>query len=228
MGGIDGFLVPDVPHEFVALEGETGVDAVAGAEDVSAVGHAVAEAVADVFDDFVLGAGLKEAAVEVADEANLVAVAAFDFGDVNAALGIEGVECVGVGVDELVKDGHDVAVGVFDDVEAEFAFCGDEGFEVGGNEFGEHVGIEEGAVVEAVVVAQGEPVEPAVLGEALCPGNHAVDAALGLNLGFVHVFVEPYGLLHHIGAVGDGEGGVAVEHEEEFAAGFFADEIDEA
>jgi hypothetical protein len=74
---------------FVLAEGRAGVDAVAGGENVAAAGHAVFEGVAVGLDDLLVGAGVEKGAVDVAAEGDLVAAAFFDFGDVDAALGIE-------------------------------------------------------------------------------------------------------------------------------------------
>src|ERR1035437_7925426 len=87
----------------------------------------------------------------------------FDLGDVHASLGIKGVEGVGVTLNELLDDGHDVAVGVLDDVEAQVSVACDELVKIRGDELGELSGPEKGAGVEAVVGAEGETVEVAVL-----------------------------------------------------------------
>ena len=152
---------PDIQDQLVAAGAHAGVDAVAGGEDVAAAGHPVAGGL----DDLLLGAGVHQAAVHVADQAEAVAVQPLDFGDVHAALRVEGVERVGVGLHEAVEDGHDVAVGVFYDIKAELALRGDLGLEAGEDKLVELRGGDERAGVEAIIGAEGEAVAGAVAGE---------------------------------------------------------------
>src|ERR1035437_8877524 len=150
----------------------------------------------------------------------------FDLGDVHAALGIKGVEGVGVTLNELIDDGHDVAVSVLDDVEAMVAVTFDELVKVRGNELGELGGAEERSGVEAVVGAEGEAVEAAVVAvlEGLVEG--VADSLGGFRVNFFGLVGEAKGEVVHAGAAGDAEGRVAVAHDEVAISGYFADEVD--
>ena len=59
----------------------------------------------------------------------------FNFGHVHAALRVERMQGVRVGLHELVEDRHDVAVGVLDNVEAEIPVPFGELGEIGRDKF---------------------------------------------------------------------------------------------
>jgi hypothetical protein len=58
-----------------------------------------------------------------------------------------------VGFYQLIKDGHDIPVGMLDDVETQLAIPPDQFCQVMGNELAELLWTEEGALVETVIGA---------------------------------------------------------------------------
>src|SRR5699024_221676 len=119
-------------------------DAVGGGEDKAVISvHTLTQAAADIFSGFFVGAGLEQAAVDVADGADLVAVLFPDFCQIHAALRVNGVEGVGTAGNDLVQNGVDVAVGVFDGVVAQAAIGVNALLQMGGHQLLEHIGREE-------------------------------------------------------------------------------------
>ena len=113
----------------------------------------MAERVTGGSDDVVVGAGVEGGAAHVADEAEIASATAFDLGDVDAALRIEAVERMGLGLHKLIEDRHNIAVGVLDDVVAHCAVARGDLCEIRGDKLAELSGAHEGVGVEAVVGA---------------------------------------------------------------------------
>ena len=112
-------MSPEVQHQFVTFEPHAGVDAVARREDIAAAGHAMGQSVADRIDALLIGAGIEFAAVDIADQADLLAITFFHFGDIHSRLRIDGMQGMGMTLDKLIENRHDIAVGMFDGVKNE-------------------------------------------------------------------------------------------------------------
>ena len=79
----------------------------------------------------------EEAAVHVPDNANLIAISALYTRDVHTGLRVDGVQRMRMGLNKLIDDRHDVAVGVLDDIEAHIAIRFYQFRQIRGNELTE-------------------------------------------------------------------------------------------
>ena len=139
---------------------------------------------------------------------------------------------MGLGGDQLVDDGHDVAVGVLDHVIAHVAVGLGEPSQVRGDKLLEVARAHEGTDVKAVVGAEGEAVQPAAVPLAmLAPvfgvAHGVLHHRLRLALEVIRVVGQALGKGHHLRTAGDAEGGVAVAHDKVAVAGALADQVDQ-
>jgi hypothetical protein len=83
---------------------------------------------------------------------------------------------MGVGLDELIQDRHDVPIRVLDGVKAHLMVALDQSRQVGRGELGEHGRAEKWSRVEAVIRAEGEAIQAPVFSIAFglrqCRGHH--------------------------------------------------------
>ena len=107
------------PIQWAVLNGdrETGVSSMYLASEVDA-GDVIYQRAADIGGGFFFGAGLQQAAVHVAAQRHPVAVQGFHLGQAHPALGIQRMQGVRAALHHLLRDGHDIAVGVLDGVKA--------------------------------------------------------------------------------------------------------------
>ncbi len=108
------FLVFVEEGEEIVVVGADG-DGVAGAEDETAVGFGALHGASDVLADLVGGAGDDMFDADAAPEGDFVAVGLFDFADVHAGGGLDGLVGVVSDFDEHIEQGIDVSAAVFED-----------------------------------------------------------------------------------------------------------------
>ena len=96
---------------------------------------------------------------------------------------------------------------------------------MGGHQLLEHIGREEGIDVKGIVGAQGKAVQQAGSGKGLGLFGGFFQPAILLVVEAVRVLIHLDGHFHHVIAGGNGNGGVAVHHQEILIAAHFPDDF---
>lgn len=88
---------------------------------------------------FCLRAGLQQTAVDVADGSNTIAIFCTHLGQTEAALRVDGMQSIWACRNQLIQNGNDTAIRMFDGEETHFMIFGNSRLQIGENKFGKLV-----------------------------------------------------------------------------------------